>query len=200
MKKLAIAVVATMFNGAMIVNGFGATELTKLACAAGPVSSTGVIGRIIQSKGDVLYSGATGYTNAKPGAKLVSGSQISVGEGASAKISVGSNCNLPIGENSIATLNQPNGASGDILVSISNILDAGSDAVQEGLSTQAAGGLGLALVGGGVAGGAAAGSVGTSVQNGDKNPVKQATNNSDFVSDGNGGFISVSGGENVASQ
>lgn len=180
MNKIAIAVVATVFNGAMAVNGFAAGELTKFACAAGPVSSSGLIGKIIQSSGDVLYSGATGYTEAKAGAKLVAGSQISTGENSSAKISVGSNCNLPIGANSIATLNQPNGASGDILVSIENALSPASKAVQEGLSTQAAGGLGLGLIGGGIAGGAAAVAGGTAAANEDKNPNKLVFGNGDF--------------------
>ena len=180
MNKIAIAVVATVFNGAMAVNGFAANELTKFACAVGTVSSSGVIGKIIQSSGDVLYSGATGYSEAKAGAKLVSGSQISVGNGSSAKISVGSNCNLPIGENSIATLNQPNGASGDILVSIENALSPASNAVQEGLSTQAGAGVGLGFAGGGIAGAAAAAAGGTAGANEDKNPAKLRTGNGDF--------------------
>ncbi len=189
MNKIAIAVVATVFNGAMAVNGFAAGELTSFACAAGPVSSSGLIGKIIQSSGDVLYSGATGYTEAKAGAKLVAGSQISTGENSSAKISVGSNCNLPISANSIATLNQPNGASGDILVSIENALNPASKAVQEGTSSQAAiggglagglsGGLGGAL-GAGVVGAAAAGAGGTAAQNEDKNPAKLKAGNGDF--------------------
>ncbi len=184
MNKIAIAVVATVFNGAMAVNGFADNELTKFACAVGPVSSSGVIGKIIQSSGDVLYSGATGYSEAKAGAKLVSGSQISVGEGASAKISVGSNCNLPIGANSIATLNQPNGASGDILVSIENALNPASKAVQEGTSSQAfAGGLGGGLggLGGlGVVGAAAGLAGGSAAANEDKNPFKIRTGNGNF--------------------
>ncbi len=180
MNKIAIAVVATVFNGAMAINGFATGELTKFACAAGPVSSTGLIGKILQSSGEVLYSGAAGYTEAKPGAILVSGSQISTGENSSAKISVGSNCKLPIGANSIATLNQPNGASSDILVSIENALNPASKAVQEGLSTQSVGGLGLGLVGGGIAGGAAAVAGGTAAQNKDKNPAKLRAGNGDF--------------------
>jgi len=172
MKKIAIAVVATAFSGAMVVNGFAASELTKFACAADAVSSSGVIGKIISAQGDVLYSGATGYTSAKPGAELVSGAQVSTGEGASAKISVGSNCDLPIGENSIATVTQKNG-TGDVFVSVANQLDVTSDLVQEGSTTQAVGaaaggaaggagtGAGIGAAAGGAAGaGAAAGGIG----------------------------------------
>lgn len=138
MSKIAKTIVATIFSSAMVVNGFAASNLSKFACAAGPIASTGMVGKIIQSSGDVLYSGATGYTDAEVGAKLVSGAQISTGENSSARIAVGSNCNLPIGANSIATLTQKNG-SGNILVSISSSLDTTSGLVQEGSSTQEGG-------------------------------------------------------------
>ncbi len=168
MNKLKVAVAATLFNGLIAASGISG-ELTKYACAAGPVSSSGVIGKIIQSSGDVLYSGAQGYTEAKAGAKLVSGSQISVGDGGSAKISVGSNCNLPISSNSIATIIQKNG-EGDVYVSIANQLNTSSELVQEGTSTQAfglGGGLGLlpGLVMGGIVGGVAIGTVVIAVSN-----------------------------------
>ena len=186
MNKIAIAVVATVFNGAMAVNGFAANDLTKFACAVGPVSSSGVIGKIIHSSGDVLYSGATGYSEAKAGAKLVSGSQISTGENSSAKISVGSNCNLPIGENSIATVTQKNGI-GDVFVSIANRFDVTSELVQEGSTTQAgaAAGAGAGLSTGTIAGlgiatAAAATAGGTAAQNENKNPAKLRTGNGDF--------------------
>ncbi len=164
MDKLKVAVAAALINGLIVASGVSG-ELTKYACAAGSVSSLGVIGKIIQSSGDVLYSGSKGYTEAKVGANLVSGSQISVGDGGSAKISVGSNCNLPIGSNSIATVIQKNG-SGDVYVSIANQLNTSSELVQEGTSTQALfgglaglGGLGAGAVVGGIVGGIAIGTV-----------------------------------------
>lgn len=199
MNKIAVAVVATVFNGVIAANGFAAGELNKFACAAGPVSSSGLIGKILKSSGDVLYSGAAGYTEAKAGAKLVAGSQISTGEGSSAKISVGSNCNLPIGANSIATLNQPNGANGDILVSIENALNPASKAVQEGSSSQVSLGLVPLLTGATVAGPVAIAGY-TASENQEKNQQRIRENNNDYTKDAEGNFIPVGGGTAAASQ
>jgi hypothetical protein len=59
------------------------------ACVAAPVASSATLGKILGSTGDVLYSGASGYQKGKSGSPLLSGSEISVGENASAQISVG---------------------------------------------------------------------------------------------------------------
>ena len=135
MNKLTIALIATVFNGAMAASGF-AGETKNCACETAPLAGNSTIGSILQSSGEVLFTSAAGYSEAKSGSNLVVGSQVSVGNGASAKISVGSSCKLKVPANSIATILQPQGAGSRICVKVASVLGSDSTAVQEGVSTQ----------------------------------------------------------------
>ena len=79
-------------------------SFAECACVTSKKDSSSIVGEIVQSQGEVLYSGKTGFAQATPGSKLVSGSQISTGPGASASISVGRDCALDLPQNSEASV------------------------------------------------------------------------------------------------
>ena len=90
-----------------VLIAFGMTTtplLAECACITSKADSSSIVGEIVDSRGEVLYSGKTGFAQAKPGSKLVSGSQISTGPGASASLSVGKDCALDLPENSEASV------------------------------------------------------------------------------------------------
>ncbi len=79
-------------------------SFAECACVTSKKNSSNIVGEIVYSRGEVLYSGKTGFAQAKSGSKLVSGSQISTGPGASASLSVGKDCALELPENSEASV------------------------------------------------------------------------------------------------
>ncbi len=84
--------------------GISSPAFAECVCTTPLAGSSATIGSILSSSGRTLYSGSSGFVDATPGAKLVRGSQISTGNGASASISVGTSCNVNIPENSEMTL------------------------------------------------------------------------------------------------
>ncbi len=135
MKKTLSILIAISMNSAVAANAIGG-EYSNCACVTDTVASSAAVGNILNANGDVLYTAATGYAKAKAGARLAPGSQVSVGDKASARISVGSSCKLSVPANSIASVLQPKGANGKICVKIASLLDPATGAVQEGSSTQ----------------------------------------------------------------
>ena len=87
-------------------------------CVTSSPENSSVVGKIVSATGQVLFSGKTGFKSAKPGSKLVSGSQISTGAGATAKISVGKGCKLRVPENSEVSLLPANGPEGNICLEL----------------------------------------------------------------------------------
>lgn len=79
-------------------------SFAECACVTSKKDSSNIVGEIVHSQGEVLYSGTTGFAQAKSGSKLVNGSQISTGPGASASISVGIGCALELPQNSEASV------------------------------------------------------------------------------------------------
>lgn len=150
MKKIASALIATALNSALVVNGM-AGEASNCSCVSTPAATNAVVGNIVQSSGDVLYSAAGGYIKAKPGATLVVGSQISVGDGASARISVGSTCKLNIPANTEVSILQSKAGTKGVCVNVASLTNPAPGTVQEGSSTQAGAAAGtFALIGVGV--------------------------------------------------
>jgi len=97
--KLVITAAVLLTFGMMTAPSFA-----ECACVTSKADSSTTVGEIVYSRGEVLYSGKSGFAQAKSGSKLVSGSQISTGPGASAGISVGKDCALDLPENSEASI------------------------------------------------------------------------------------------------
>ncbi len=135
MNKPVITLLALTLNSALVANVLG-DELSDCACVTTPATSSAAIGTITDSNGDVLYSDASGYAQAKSGAQLVAGSQVSVGDRSAAFISVGKSCKLKISSNSIASLEQEKNDDSKICVKVTNLSDPANSVVQEGSSTQ----------------------------------------------------------------
>jgi len=79
-------------------------SFAECSCVTSKKDSGSIVGEIVHSRGEVLYSGKFGFAQATSGSKLVSGSQISTGPGASASISVGKDCALDLPQNSEASV------------------------------------------------------------------------------------------------
>lgn len=95
-----LVITAAMLSFGMMT----APAFAECSCVTSKADSSNILGEIVQSRGEVLYSGKTGFAQAKSGSKLVSGSQISTGPGASASLSVGKDCQLDLPENSEASI------------------------------------------------------------------------------------------------
>lgn len=78
-------------------------------CRVQPASASGPIGELTAVDGDVLASTDSGLFPAAPGTPLVRGSQVIVGEGGAANITVGSTCSLPLGPATEAVVTEDNG-------------------------------------------------------------------------------------------
>ncbi len=92
--------------------------LADCTCVTSSPANSSVVGKIVSATGQVLFSGKTGFETAKTGSKLVSGSQISTGAGATANISVGEGCKLSVPENSEVSLTPVNGTEGNICLEL----------------------------------------------------------------------------------
>ncbi len=79
-------------------------SFAECVCVTSKKDASSTLGEIVHSRGEVLYSGKFGFAQATPGSKLVSGSQISTGPGATASISVGRDCALDLPQNSEASV------------------------------------------------------------------------------------------------
>ncbi len=137
MHKFAIALVAFAVSGLSMESALG-DALSDCSCVAVPTNSSKIVGTIVQSSGDVIYSDVSGYSRAIVGARLFTGSQITTGQRAFANISVGSSCNLNIPANSEAFISQPKGASGKLCVKVVRLSDPMNGLTQEGTSTSEA--------------------------------------------------------------
>lgn len=88
------------------------------ACTTTVSNSQASVGKITQSKGEVLYSGKFGFADAKSGSKLYKGSQVSTGPGASVSVSAGESCALDVPENSELSLLPVDGVENDICLEV----------------------------------------------------------------------------------
>jgi len=147
--------VATMAGFAGQAANASSNGLNDCTCVTAPFGSSDTLGNITLVKGDVLYSGNSGFERAIPGVQLISGSQVSVSGGASADISVGKSCNLALSAGSDAAISQPGGSGSEICVKVSDpLVTAAAIAPPSTTLTPPAGGISplipLAVVGGAV--------------------------------------------------
>ncbi len=153
MNKLTIAVIAAALNTSMAFGGMA--QSAPCSCVSGLAASNTIVGTIVKTSGDVFYSGENGYVQAKAGAKLVTGSQVSVGANSSANLLVGATCKVNVPANSEVSILAPKAGADELCVRVSSL----AETPQEGSSTQAVGGVGFSVMAGLVVGGAVAGAV-----------------------------------------
>lgn len=127
------------------------------SCVTSPTNAGTPIGSIISASDDTVYTSTEGLANASAGTPLRIGSEVTVGAGGFADISVGASCTLVIGPNSVASILQSAGPGGPICVKISSLYGA-AQLADQGIPPVSSNGLtSLLLVGGAAAVGIAAG-------------------------------------------
>lgn len=89
-------------------------------CKTAAMSAGSSVGTIVKTSGKVIYTGRSGFIAAKPGSKLVAGSQVSTGAGASADISLGAACAVSVPENSDVAVVPVDSTSGNICLEINS--------------------------------------------------------------------------------
>ena len=104
----------------MPVSKFALSAVASVALVASSVASTAYAAKVEPTKslnscsaqilsvtGEVVHSGADGYVNVSKGMQLPCGSELTVGEGSSAKIRVGGLCNVDLAANSSLLVSAP---------------------------------------------------------------------------------------------
>ncbi len=102
----------------LAVTMLSAPSFAACTCTTTVTSSEDSVGRITHSKGEVLYSGKFGFSNAKSGSKLYKGSQVSTGPGATVSVSAGDSCALDVPENSELSLLPVDGFENNICLEV----------------------------------------------------------------------------------
>ncbi len=118
MNKLTTLLTAIAFAGSPLPALSASNNATKCSCTTAQKTAGATVGSIKQTSGKVLYTSTTGFVDAKPGSKLVAGSQVSTGAGSSADISVGASCNLSIPENSEVSILPTDGKDANICLQV----------------------------------------------------------------------------------
>ena len=95
-------------------------SFAECACTTTVPDTEDTVGKITYSKGEVLYSGKFGFSNAKSGSKLYTGSQVSTGFASSASVTAGEDCELDVPENSELSIMPVDGVENDICLEITS--------------------------------------------------------------------------------
>lgn len=129
MKIISVIAAATLATVSMPVASFANEAAAPCSCVtAGP--SVGQVGNIVSAKGEVLTNGAKDFVAANKGMPISIGSEISVGAGSAAQISVGT-CGLSLAPSSVTRVSAQEG--GNICVSSIQTMTSsyGADAIEE---------------------------------------------------------------------
>jgi hypothetical protein len=109
------------------------------------------IANLSEPVGDVLYSGAKGYTKATKAVTLSDGSVVATGTAAGARVTSGAGCDIAVDGNSLVSVSTPNGAAGNVCIKVAELTPA-AFALLPGAGAGGLAGLGLAapLIGGAI--------------------------------------------------
>ena len=82
------------------------------------------VANLSEPVGDVLYSGAKGYTKATKAVTLSDGSVVAVGTAAGARVTSGAGCDIAVAGNSLVSVSTPNGVTGNVCIKVAELTPA----------------------------------------------------------------------------
>ena len=125
--KIISAVSALAFSMAMPTAAFSADlmgDSFKDCTCVTPQVAGQPVANLSEPVGNVLYSGAKGYTKATKAVTLSDGSVVAVGTAAGARVTSGAGCDINVDGNSLVSVSTPNGATGNVCIKVAELTPA----------------------------------------------------------------------------